>query len=46
MTGFGRATYSTDHGLATVEASSVNRKQVELVINLPRDLQCLEDHPA
>ncbi|MEY3395584.1 MAG: hypothetical protein RL346_1820 [Verrucomicrobiota bacterium] len=42
MTGFGRATYSTDHGLATVEASSVNRKQVELVINLPRDLQCLE----
>lgn len=42
MTGFGRATHSTDQWLAIVEASSINRKQVEIVTNLPRALQCLE----
>ncbi len=42
MTGFGRATHSTDQWLAIVEASSINRKQMEIVINLPRALQCLE----
>lgn len=42
MTGFGRGTYSTEHWQATVEASSINRKQVEIVTNLPRALQCLE----
>lgn len=42
MTGFGRGTHSTEQWQATVEASSINRKQVEIVTNLPRPLQCLE----
>lgn len=42
MTGFGRGTYSNEQWQATVEASSINRKQVEIVTNLPRPLQCLE----
>lgn len=44
MTGFGRGTHSTEHWQATVEASSINRKQVEIVTNLPRALQCLESN--
>lgn len=42
MTGFGRGTHSTDEWTAGVEASSINRKQAEIVINLPRQLQELE----
>ena len=42
MTGFGRGTHTTDQWLANVEASSINRKQVEIVANLPRPLQSLE----
>jgi uncharacterized protein (TIGR00255 family) len=44
MTGFGRGTHSTELWQATVEASSINRKQVEIVTNLPRALQCLESN--
>lgn len=44
MTGFGRATYATQQWLASVEASSINRKQIEVVTNLPRSLQTLESN--
>ena len=42
MTGYGRA--ETDHGGAkfSVELNSVNRKQSDIVVNLPRDLAELE----
>jgi uncharacterized protein (TIGR00255 family) len=42
MTGYGRA--ESDHGGAkfSVELNSVNRKQSDIVINLPRDLTELE----
>lgn len=42
MTGFGRGTHSNEQWQATVEASSINRKQVEIVTSLPRALQCLD----
>ncbi len=42
MTGFGRGTHATGRWLASVEAASINRKQVEIVANLPRPLQSLE----
>ena len=42
MTGFGRGTHTTERWLASVEAASINRKQVEIVANLPRPLQSLE----
>lgn len=42
MTGFGRATHTSEPWQATVEASSINRKQVEIVTTLPKSLQCLE----
>ncbi|QQL45565.1 YicC/YloC family endoribonuclease [Sulfuriroseicoccus oceanibius] len=46
MTGFGRgdAHSSDEHSSVrvTVEISSVNRKQLDIVVNLPRDLQNLE----
>ncbi len=42
MTGFGRGTHSTPDWLANVEAASINRKQLEIVANLPRPLQSLE----
>lgn len=42
MTGFGRGSSSNDSWLATVEISSVNRKQAEIVIQAPRDLNELE----
>ncbi len=42
MTGFGRGTHSTDDWIASVEAASINRKQAEIVVNLPRPLQALE----
>src|SRR4029077_8912363 len=42
MTGYGRA--ETDHGgvKLSVELNSVNRKQSDIVVNLPRDLAELE----
>ncbi len=42
MTGFGRGTCTTIAGSATVEVSSVNRKQVEVVLSAPRELAPLE----
>jgi uncharacterized protein (TIGR00255 family) len=42
MTGFGRGSATTDAWHATVEISSVNRKQAELVIQAPRELNELE----
>lgn len=42
MTGFGRGTHATERCLASVEITSINRKQVEIVANLPRPLQSLE----
>jgi uncharacterized protein (TIGR00255 family) len=42
MTGFGRGTSATSVGNATVEVSSVNRKQVEVVLSAPRELASLE----
>jgi uncharacterized protein (TIGR00255 family) len=42
MTGYGRGE-SSQHGFKiTVEVSSVNRKQTEIALNLPRDLEVLE----
>ena len=42
MTGYGRGE-SSQHGFKiTVEVSSVNRKQTEIAVNLPRDLEVLE----
>ena len=42
MTGYGRGE-SAQHGFKiTVEVSSVNRKQTEIAVNLPRDLEVLE----
>ena len=43
MTGFGRGTHTTDVWIASVEAASINRKQLEIVVNLPRPLQSLEN---
>lgn len=42
MTGFGRGTHTTGRWLASVEAAAINRKQLEIVANLPRPLQSLE----
>ena len=42
MTGFGRAEHATNNLAARVEASSVNRKQGEIVIQLPRIYSELE----
>jgi len=42
MTGFGRAEYATDTLVARVETSSINRKQSEVVIQLPRSLNELD----
>ena len=42
MTGYGRGEYSQDGFKLTVEVSSVNRKQSEISISLPRDLEVLE----
>ncbi len=42
MTGYGRGHVSDSHHAVTVEVSSVNRKQLEPAINLPRDLAMLE----
>jgi len=42
MTGFGRAEHTTDTLLAKVEINSVNRKQGEVVVQIPRTLASLE----
>jgi len=42
MTGFGRGEYATDTLVARVETSSINRKQSEVVIQLPRSLNELD----
>jgi uncharacterized protein (TIGR00255 family) len=42
MTGFGRGTAVTNGWQATLEMSSVNRKQAEIVIQAPRELLELE----
>ncbi len=42
MTGFGRGTHTAAGWSAWVEAASINRKQAEIVANLPRALQSLE----
>ena len=42
MTGFGRGSASTPRWLATVEITTVNRKQAEVVVQAPRELTELE----
>jgi uncharacterized protein (TIGR00255 family) len=42
MTGYGRGECSERGFKVTVEVSSVNRKQTEIAVNLPRDLEVLE----
>ena len=42
MTGYGRGDCSEDGFKVTVELSSVNRKQTEISVNLPRELETLE----
>jgi uncharacterized protein (TIGR00255 family) len=42
MTGYGRGDCSQDGFKITVELSSVNRKQTEITVNLPREMELLE----
>jgi uncharacterized protein (TIGR00255 family) len=42
MTGYGRGECSQDGFKITVELSSVNRKQTEISVNLPREMELLE----
>jgi uncharacterized protein (TIGR00255 family) len=42
MTGYGRGDASQDGFKITVELSSVNRKQSEISVNLPREMEMLE----
>lgn len=42
MTGYGRGEASQDGWKITVELSAVNRKQGEIAVNLPRELEVLE----
>src|SRR6266853_5922495 len=42
MTGYGRGDCSQDGFKITVELNSVNRKQIEISVNLPRELEMLE----
>jgi uncharacterized protein (TIGR00255 family) len=42
MTGYGRGECAQDGFKITVELSSVNRKQMEISINLPREMEMLE----
>jgi uncharacterized protein (TIGR00255 family) len=42
MTGYGRGEHSQDGLKVTTEASSVNRKQAEVNVSLPRELESLE----
>ena len=41
MTGYGRGDCSKDGFKITVELSSVNRKQTEISVNLPREMELL-----
>lgn len=43
MTGYGRGESSRDGSRITVEISSVNRKSAEVAVNLPRELDALEN---
>src|SRR5512140_2044187 len=42
MTGYGRGECTQDGFKVTVELSSVNRKQTEISVNLPREMEMLE----
>ena len=42
MTGYGRGDCSQDGFKITVELSSVNRKQTEISVNLPREMEMIE----
>ena len=42
MTGYGRGECARDGFKVTVELSSVNRKQAEVSVNLPREMEALE----
>ena len=42
MTGYGRGDCAQDGFKVTVELSSVNRKQAEISVNLPREMEMLE----
>jgi len=42
MTGYGRGECARDGFKITVELSSVNRRQAEIAVNLPRELEVLE----
>lgn len=42
MTGFGQASFENSACKVSVQIQSVNRKFCEVVVNLPRDLACLE----
>jgi uncharacterized protein (TIGR00255 family) len=42
MTGYGRGDCSQDGFRITVEVSSVNRRQAEISVNLPREMEMLE----
>ena len=42
MTGYGRGDCSKNSFKVTVELSSVNRKQTEISVNLPRQMKLLE----
>ena len=42
MTGYGRGECSQDGLKVTVELSSVNRKQTEISVNLPREMEMIE----
>src|SRR5665213_1822736 len=42
MTGYGRGECAEQGFKITLEVSSVNRKQTEIAVNLPRDLEVLE----
>ncbi|MBN1917198.1 MAG: YicC family protein [Verrucomicrobia bacterium] len=42
MTAFGRGEHTDEHGTVLVELQSVNRKHLEIDVNLPRELSALE----
>ena len=42
MTGYGRGEHSIEGTKATVELKAVNRKQAEVVLRIPRELEALE----
>ena len=42
MTGYGRGECARDGFKITVELSAVNRRQPEISVNLPRELEMLE----